>query len=87
MLDKDQIFLTNIKAREIRSASPFFTGRQDVMQRLSSFFCVRRAGENLRREFLLHGMGGAGKTEIALKASEILRKRFVLSQAIPLHPD
>jgi chloramphenicol 3-O-phosphotransferase len=58
--------------------SPFFTGRQDILQRLESFFSVRDTAGKPRREFLLHGMGGVGKTEVAMKFSEIHEDRYVL---------
>lgn len=58
--------------------SAFFTGRQDILQRLDSFFAPRDTGGRPRREFLLYGMGGVGKTEIALKFSEVVEDdRFV----------
>jgi hypothetical protein len=61
----------------VGKTSPFFTGRKDVLERLDSFFALRNTGGKPRREILLHGMGGIGKTEIALKASEVLSHRFV----------
>lgn len=57
--------------------SNFFTGRQEILQRLDSFFALRDTGGSPRREFILHGMGGVGKTEIAFKVSEALEERFV----------
>lgn len=74
------MILLNKKAREkLGTTSSFFTGRQDILQRLDSFFSLRETGGKPRREFLLHGMGGVGKTEIALKVSEALHDRFVHS--------
>ncbi len=58
------------------SASPYFTGRQDILEKLDSFF-PRRETVGPRREFLLHGMGGVGKTDIALKFSEVFVDRYV----------
>lgn len=75
-LDKDQIFLANTTAHSMGSSSYFFTGRQDILERLDSFFCPRGTGRKPRREFLLHGMGGVGKTEIALRVAEELEDRY-----------
>ena len=60
--------------------SSFFTGRQDILQKLDAFFAPRDTGGSPRREFLLHGMGGVGKTEIAFKVSEVHEKRLVDSR-------
>ncbi|KAL2135632.1 hypothetical protein VTI74DRAFT_7582 [Chaetomium olivicolor] len=75
-LDKDQIALSNKKVQVMGSTSPFFTGRQDLLKRLESVFSERNTGGKPRREFLLYGMGGVGKTEVALKFSELYEKRF-----------
>ncbi|KAL2135633.1 hypothetical protein VTI74DRAFT_7583 [Chaetomium olivicolor] len=76
-LDKNQVFLANKKPRAMVGASVFFTGRQDILQRLDSLFAPRDTEEaSPRREFLLYGMGGVGKTEVALKISEMLQRRF-----------
>jgi Holliday junction resolvasome RuvABC ATP-dependent DNA helicase subunit len=58
-------------------STSFFTGRGDILQRLDSIFCPRNTGGKPLRECLLYGMGGVGKTEIALKISEVLEDRFV----------
>jgi hypothetical protein len=47
-----------------------FKGRQKILERLDAFFCPRGSGVFLRREFLLYGMGGSGKSQIALKFAE-----------------
>ncbi|KAJ2900295.1 uncharacterized protein MKZ38_002513 [Zalerion maritima] len=48
--------------------SNFFIGRQDVLSKLSSFFDTRpQQGPRPRREFMIGGMGGMGKTQIALQ--------------------
>lgn len=47
--------------------SPIFTGREKILERLNSFFSSRSPGSSPRREYLLHGMGGVGKTQIALQ--------------------
>ena len=45
-----------------------FTGRQDVLGQMRDFFFD---GSQKRHVFVLHGLGGAGKTQIALKFVEI----------------
>ncbi|KAG9120793.1 hypothetical protein FRC07_003571 [Ceratobasidium sp. 392] len=44
--------------------SPNFTGQNSVLAQLKSYFLD---GSNLRHIFVLHGLGGSGKTQIALK--------------------
>ncbi|GAB1310986.1 Calcium-independent phospholipase A2-gamma [Madurella fahalii] len=75
-LDKDQLVLSNDNTRVMGVTSHFFTGRQDILERLDSFFSPRNTEGKPRREFLLYGMGGVGKTEIALKTAEDLESRF-----------
>ena len=45
-----------------------FTGRQDVLEQMQEFFFN---GSRKRHVFVLYGLGGAGKTQIALKFIEI----------------
>jgi len=56
------------------SSSNFFVGRENVLESLDKRFSVRAPGEINRREFLVCGMGGAGKTQIALKFVETRAK-------------
>jgi SpoVK/Ycf46/Vps4 family AAA+-type ATPase len=58
------------RARPRGTATTFFTGRTVVLRRLSDFFEKRESNTGPRREFLIHGMGGAGKTQIALKFAQ-----------------
>ncbi|KAJ9157872.1 Patatin-like protein 2 [Pleurostoma richardsiae] len=53
-----------------------FTGRRDILDRLDSYFVPRVENGPPRREFLLWGMGGIGKTQIALKFAELHTDRF-----------
>ncbi len=71
-----QIVPANTHTHSMESASPYFTGRQDILEKLDSFF-TRRETVGPRREFLLHGMGGVGKTDVALKFSEVFADRCV----------
>jgi hypothetical protein len=47
--------------------SPIFTGRNKIMETLDTFFSDRPHGSSPRREYLLYGLGGAGKTQILLQ--------------------
>ncbi len=58
-------------------SSSLFTGREDFLNALEEFFTHQGPGEHLRREYLLYGMGGAGKTQIALKFTEKYLQRLV----------
>jgi len=58
-------------------SSSLFTGREDFLNTLEGFFTDQGPGEHLRREYLLYGMGGAGKTQIALRFTEKHSQRLV----------
>ena len=48
--------------------SIIFTGREDVLSKMKSYFSPSTAsGLSQQHIFVLYGMGGAGKTQIALK--------------------
>ncbi|KAG9119578.1 hypothetical protein FRC07_005340, partial [Ceratobasidium sp. 392] len=53
--------------------SPVFTGREDEIQQITSCFF---GGAVARKVFVLHGLGGAGKTQIALRFIELTQDRF-----------
>ncbi|KAG9090274.1 hypothetical protein FRC06_001139 [Ceratobasidium sp. 370] len=50
--------------------TPVFTGRDDMIQRITK--CIID-GDKQRCVFVLHGLGGAGKTQIALKTVQTTR--------------
>ncbi|KAL2142193.1 hypothetical protein VTI28DRAFT_1460 [Corynascus sepedonium] len=75
-LDKDQVVLSTLEAQPLGDTTRFFTGRGDILDRLDICFSERDTGGKPRREFLLYGMGGVGKTQIALKAADNLEDRF-----------
>ncbi|KAA6407667.1 MAG: hypothetical protein FRX48_08505 [Lasallia pustulata] len=56
--------------------SPKFTGRKMYLDRLDSFFFTKTSPRQANRIFLLHGMGGAGKTQICLKFAEDHQDQF-----------
>ena len=52
----------------LKHSSTLFTGRDEYLQRLRSYFsCSTQAN---RKSFLLYGLGGIGKTQICLKFIE-----------------
>ena len=51
-----------------------FTGRQDVLAQMRDFFFN---GSRKRHVFVLYGVGGAGKTQIALKFIEMCQDETV----------
>lgn len=56
----------------VRYSSPHFMGREDYIRQLAGFFQPRAEDEApRRREFVLHGIGGAGKTQICLRFAEL----------------
>ena len=57
-----------------------FTGRVDILNKLSEYFSETTASvaSATQRVFVLFGMGGAGKTQIALKFVNEYRTRYVL---------
>ena len=56
------------------SASLHFTGRDDIRKKLHDSL-LSYPTPNFRRVFVLHGLGGSGKTQIALKFAEDNRDR------------
>ncbi|KDQ48954.1 hypothetical protein JAAARDRAFT_144167, partial [Jaapia argillacea MUCL 33604] len=50
-------------------ASPAFTGRKDILFKLEEYF-TSAALSTRQRVFVLYGLGGAGKTQIARKFIE-----------------
>ena len=47
-----------------------FTGQTEVITKLKTHFSNTNDSAQLRKFFLLHGMGGIGKTQICLKLIE-----------------
>ncbi len=47
-----------------------FKGRRSILEQLSAYFSAQGSGPHRRREFLLHGLGGSGKSQIASKFAE-----------------
>ncbi|QRW22931.1 tRNA uridine 5-carboxymethylaminomethyl modification enzyme GidA [Rhizoctonia solani] len=60
--------------RSCPSSSQRFTGRGYHVKLIKAYFLCDSPG---RRLFVLYGLGGAGKTQVALRCIEELRERFV----------
>ncbi|KAF8878594.1 hypothetical protein CPB84DRAFT_1877892 [Gymnopilus junonius] len=65
------------KVSDAPNPSTLFQGRRTELDMLKDYFKPRRAGEpRSRRSFLLHGMGGIGKTQTCLKFIEEATNQF-----------
>ncbi|KAI9824655.1 MAG: hypothetical protein M1826_007294 [Phylliscum demangeonii] len=58
------------RIRPRQRSSPHFTGRRSVLDKLVKYFGEYQDDPRRIREFLLHGMGGAGKSQLAMKFAE-----------------
>jgi hypothetical protein len=60
--------LSNIQASQIVNQCPLpsriFHARQDILDKMCQFFTSNTGKQHI---YVLHGLGGAGKTQIALK--------------------
>ena len=59
--------------------SPLFTGRDDILDRMGSCFSDESSSVvmGVQRIFVLFGLGGAGKTQIALRFVQKHCNRYV----------
>ena len=58
-----------------------FTGRQDILDRLDRFFITSLSSTETEKEqriFVLYGLGGVGKSQIAYKFLDKYRDRLAL---------
>ncbi|KIK54804.1 hypothetical protein GYMLUDRAFT_890687 [Collybiopsis luxurians FD-317 M1] len=62
---------------DLGPVSPFFTGRKDILSDLETYFLVEAPSTDAHemKLFVLYGMGGAGKTQTALKFINSFRSR------------
>lgn len=67
--------------KERKVMSPFFTGREDVLRLLDRVFSPRERGSSPRRDYLLWGQGGIGKTQIALRFADRFADRYVFDRS------
>ena len=66
---------SKLSMKDQPQTSSLFTGRNAFLNALEEFFTDQGPGQHLRREYLLSGMGGAGKTQIALKFAESCQRQ------------
>ncbi|KAJ3749602.1 hypothetical protein DFH05DRAFT_695083 [Lentinula detonsa] len=52
-----------------------FTGREEALTKLEEFFRPGSAAER-KKTFLLYGLGGAGKTQLALEFAKRFKERL-----------
>jgi hypothetical protein len=54
-----------------------FTGRKDILKELKAQLCDsdNEAKEEGQKRFIIHGIGGSGKSEVCLKFAEENRDR------------
>lgn len=62
--DINQLITDKRRSQTRGQVSKFFTGRREILETMTAYF---QNNKDPRREFLLLGMGGVGKTQIALK--------------------
>lgn len=60
-----------------RLLSPRFTGQEKYLQKLREYYGPSNS-EKSQRRCLLHGKGGVGKTQLALKFAEENDDRYVI---------
>lgn len=66
----------SLQARPMGLSSNFFTGRDDILRKMVKALLSNPDGGSQRhQEYLLWGMGGIGKTQIALRFAEIYGNR------------
>jgi hypothetical protein len=59
--------------------SPAFTGQAAICKDLdSSLVLSRSAPAQVQRRFVLHSLGGSGKTQICIRYAQVHRNRYVL---------
>ena len=65
----------------------FFTGREDYLTSMENSFEIPKTSVEMgvQRRFVLYGIGGIGKTQVALKFVDKNRKRFVIGFLVSLN--
>jgi hypothetical protein len=53
-----------------------FTGREDILKHLDGYFSLDGPDKEKQHIFVLYGLGGAGKTQIALKFVDMFSNRY-----------
>jgi hypothetical protein len=61
---------TDTPLHSIPLPSPLFTGRKIYLDKLRQYFNFEHGQRVQRKQFLLYGLGGIGKTQICMKFAE-----------------
>jgi putative protein kinase ArgK-like GTPase of G3E family len=64
-----------------RSTNRLFTGRDEILERLSSVLEENRGNLDQQTRIAITGLGGLGKSELCLKLIEKVRGRYLDSQS------
>lgn len=73
MVDSDELELaTGISLQP----TTVFTGREDILNQLDRYFSLKGPDKDKQHVFVLYGLGGAGKTQIALKFVDKFSDRY-----------
>ncbi|KAK7741389.1 hypothetical protein SLS63_000943 [Diaporthe eres] len=83
-LDRDIIIRETQAAKPRGMASTIFTGRESILKRLKTYFDRGDSDNGSRKEYHLWGMGGVGKTQIALKFSEECERNRLTSLSLKI---
>ena len=70
---KDQMSTINKYYDVPRSVSTMFTGRHDIYERMRVACCLTNSQAQLpktQRRYVLYGIGGSGKSQLAIKFAE-----------------
>jgi hypothetical protein len=59
---------TKPRSKILLQATPAFTGREDILSELDRYFASSNV--EMQQVFVLYGLGGGGKTQIALRFIE-----------------
>jgi hypothetical protein len=72
----DVVTPVKITPRARPSVVPTFVGREDILEAMrQTHFCHRTSGSGIPAITVLTGLGGSGKTQIALKFAEEYEKK------------
>src|SRR4051812_29802907 len=75
MLAESHLALINEKYLVPHHVSANFTGREEVCKMMQKN-CLNPQITTMQRRFVLHGLGGSGKTQVALKFAQGSRERY-----------
>ena len=65
-----------VPGTEVSQPTSVFTGREDILKQLDGYFSLEGPAKEKRHTFVLYGLGGAGKTQIAFKFVQMCGNRY-----------